>query len=198
LKVLFVSFFVIIIDQISKLFVKGFSIPLLHLNFDGMYHGQTIPVIGDFFNLTFVENPGIAFGLDFGSWFKLVISIFTIIACVGLLYYLYKSRGRNLGFRLSIALILGGAVGNLIDRIFYGVIFGYAPLFYGKVVDFFNFRIFNLFMFNRTFGGYVFNIADVSVTSGVILLLYVLGSRNSESVESSGANLENYLAENKE
>lgn len=172
MKLLFVSLGIFIIDQLSKLFVKGFSIPFLNLNHPGMYPGQSIPIVGDLFSITFVENPGIAFGIDFGSNFKFLISIFTIAATIGLLIYFYYIREKSFGMRLSIAIIIGGAFGNLIDRIFYGYIYGYSSLFYGKVVDFFDFRIFNLFLFNRTFGNYIFNIADMAVTVGVILLLF--------------------------
>lgn len=184
-------------DQITKVLVKGCVIPFLGLYHRGMVHGESIPLIGNTFNITFVENPGIAFGIDFGSQFKLIISIFTILASVGLFVYLYLNRSRILGVRLSLALILGGALGNLIDRIFYGVAYGYAPLFYGKVVDFFNFKMFNLFIFNKTMGSYVFNVADIAVTIGVILLLFAMNREKSEEPEMNPT-LENYLAENKE
>ncbi len=64
---LYLSLGVVVIDQISKLLVKGFSIPFLNINFEGMYLGQMIPVSGDFFRITFVENPGMAFGYDPGK-----------------------------------------------------------------------------------------------------------------------------------
>lgn len=197
MRVLFVTAFVVIVDQISKIFVKGCSIPFLGLYHRGMTHGESIPLIGNVFNITFVENPGIAFGIDFGTEFKLLISIFTILASIGLFVYLYLNRHRILSVRLSLALILGGAMGNLIDRIFYGVAYGYAPLFYGKVVDFFNFRMFNLFIFNKTMGSYVFNVADIAVTTGVLLLLFAMNREKSNEPEINPT-LENYLAENKE
>ncbi|MHB1687642.1 MAG: signal peptidase II [Ignavibacteriaceae bacterium] len=197
MKVLFVSLFVVIVDQITKLLVKGFSIPFIKLNLHGLQPGRSIPVLDGIFNITLVENPGIAFGIDFGSDFKLLISIFALAASAGLLFYIFKNKDKSLGFRLSLALILGGAVGNLIDRIFYGIFYDYAPLFHGKVVDFFDFRIFNLFIFNRTFGNYVFNFADVSVTVGVILLLFAF---NHQKITGNNldSNLEKFLAENKE
>jgi signal peptidase II len=69
-------------------------------------------------------------------------------------------------------LILGGAIGNLIDRTFYGVIYGYAPIFYGRVVDFFNVDFFDFTILGRTYDRWpIFNIADASVTVGVILLV---------------------------
>ena len=99
--------------------------------------GEKIPLVRNVFNITLVENPGIAFGINFGSHFKLVISLFTLLATIGLLIFFSGSKKKS-GLRFSVALILGGAVGNLMDRLFYGVIYGYAPLFYGKVVDFFD------------------------------------------------------------
>jgi len=196
-KVLFFSFGVVLVDQLSKLFVKGFSIPFLNLSIHGMYQGERISLIGNFFNITFVENPGIAFGIYFGDSFKFLISLFTLIASIGLAVYLYRSRNKIFSLRFAIALILGGAIGNLIDRIFYGVFYGYGPLFHGKVVDFFNLKFFNFFIFDRLFGSYVFNFADLSVTSGVILLLFALNWQRNIENEINPA-VENYLADNKE
>ena len=194
MKVLFVSLFVVIIDQVSKLMVKGLSIPFIKLNIQGLERWQKIPVFGGIFNITLVENPGIAFGIDLGSNFKLLVSIFTLVASMGLLYYIFRNKEKKFGFRLSLALILGGAVGNLIDRIFYGILYDYAPLFHGRVVDFLDFRIFNLFIFNRTFGNYVFNFADVSVTAGVILLLFILNKQKITG-DNFNSNLEKALSE---
>ena len=182
MKLLFVSLGIFIIDQVSKLLVKGFSIPFLNIFHAGMHPGQRISVIGNLFSITFVENPGIAFGIDFGSNFKLLISIFSIAATIGLLVYFYHIRGRSFSLRLSIAIIIGGAFGNLIDRTLYGFFYGYSSLFYGKVVDFFDFRIFNLFLFNKTFGNYIFNVADMAVTVGVILLLFNFHRRSSDDI----------------
>lgn len=173
MKVLYVSLAVVIIDQLSKLLVKGFFVPFLNLNFEGMYLGQMIPFWGDFFRITFVENPGMAFGYDPGSSFKLIISIFSLVASIGLIIYLYVIKDKSLTLRISIALILGGAVGNLIDRTFYGVFYNYAPIFYGRVVDFFDFDFFDFTLFGRSYDRWpVFNIADASVTIGVLILLF--------------------------
>jgi signal peptidase II len=98
--------------------------------------------------------------------------IFSILASAGILYYLYRAKDEPFGFRLSLALILGGAVGNLIDRAFYGVIFGEADLFYGRVVDFIDVDFFNVSVFGYSLHRWpVFNIADASVTCGVLLML---------------------------
>lgn len=179
MKALYVSLIIVIVDQITKLLVKGFAISFLGLNFEGMYLGQMIPVWGDFFRLTFVENPGMAFGYDPGESFKLLISIFSLVASIGLVIYLYVIRDKSLSLRIAIACILGGAVGNLIDRIFYGVFFDYAPLFYGKVVDFFDFDFFNFTLFGRSYDRWpVFNIADAAVTIGVLILILFYKKHN--------------------
>jgi signal peptidase II len=138
-----------------------------------MYDGQKIPVIGNFFRITFIENPGMAFGFDPGVNYKLWISIFSLAASIGLVIYLYIIRNQKFSLRLAIAFILGGAVGNLIDRMFYGIFYGYAPLFYGRVVDFLDFDFFNINIFGRHFERWpIFNIADSAVTIGVIILLF--------------------------
>lgn len=172
MKVLYSTLFIVIADQITKFFVKGGTIPILNIHVDGMYYGQSINVIGDFFKITFVENPGLAFGIEVGDTSKLMLSLFTLLASIGIFYYLYKSRHQKLIVRLSLAFILGGAIGNLIDRTFYGVFYDYAPIFYGRVVDFFNVDFFDFTILGRTFDRWpIFNIADATVTVGVILLL---------------------------
>ncbi|MBK9098617.1 MAG: signal peptidase II [bacterium] len=172
MRVLYITFAVIFIDQVSKFYIKGISIPFLNINFEGMYFGESISVIGDFFRITFTENPGMAFGFDPGSDFKLFISVFSLVASVGLLIYLFTIRKKSLSLKIAIALILGGAVGNVIDRMFYGMIYDYAPLFYGKVVDFFDFDFFNFSIFGRSYGRWpIFNIADAAVSIGVLILL---------------------------
>jgi len=173
LKVLVITLAVVIFDQVSKVMVKGFSIPVLNFQYKGMYPGQKIQILGDFFRLTFVENPGMAFGFDPGMDFKSLISIFSIVASIALLIYIYYSRKQMLSLRIALAFILGGAIGNLIDRIFYGVFYNYAPLFYGKVVDFLDFDFFNITIFGRSYDRWpVFNFADSAVTIGILVLLF--------------------------
>jgi len=172
LRVLFVSLFIVIIDQVTKLLVKGFSIPFLHFKYSGMYEGEKIPILGNFFRITFIENPGMAFGFDPGINFKLWISIFSLAASVGLIVYIYYVRSQRLSLRFALAFILGGAVGNLIDRMFYGIFYGYAPVFYGRVVDFFDVDFFDFSIFGRSYDRWpIFNIADAAVTIGVLILI---------------------------
>lgn len=162
MRLIYLSVFVVVFDQVTKLLVKGL-----------MKYGESIELIGDFLKLTYVENPGMAFGLDFGPTSKMFLSLFSVIASIGLVYYLYKIKDQIFVYRLSIALILGGAFGNLIDRVFYGVIFGDAPLMYGKVVDFLNVEFFDFTIFGHTYTRWpIFNIADASVTIGVLLLIF--------------------------
>ncbi len=192
MRVLYISLLVVVLDQITKIIVKGFSIPFLNIKHEGMYHGQRIPMIGDFFQFTFVENPGMAFGIDLGDGFKLWISLFSIVASIGLVYYLFTVRNQSKSLRISLALILGGAFGNLIDRVFYGVFYGYAPLFYGKVVDFFDFDFFDFEIFNRSYDRWpIFNIADLAVSVGVIILLifYNKHQKETESVITSSTEI---------
>jgi signal peptidase II len=188
LRVLYFSFAVVVVDQITKLLVKGFSIPFLNFTYDGMYYGQVIPVIGDFFRLTFIENPGMAFGYDPGDGLKFWVTLFSLVASIGLIIYLYFIREKSLSLRIAIALILGGAIGNLIDRLLYGVIFGYAPLFYGKVVDFLDFDFFNFTLFGRTYDRWpIFNIADAAVSIGVLVLIIFYRKHQKEEEEASAA-----------
>ncbi len=170
MRVLYVTVFIVLIDQVVKLLVKGFEIPYLNLYVAGMSLGASYPIFGDFLRLTFIENPGMAFGIDLGG--KLFLTIFSVFASIGILIYLYRIRQEAFVVRLALALILGGAVGNLIDRVFYGAIFGEGVLFYGKVVDFIDVDFFNLsFLGIHATRFPVFNIADASVSCGVVLLL---------------------------
>lgn len=195
MRVLVLSVLIVVSDQITKLMVKGISIPALGIHFEGMRYGSSTPVWGDFFRLTYIENPGMAFGIDLGG--KLFFSIFSVLASGAILIYLFKARTEPLGFRLSLALILGGAIGNLIDRVFYGVIFNEAPLFYGKVVDFFDVDFFNISIGNYHLSRWpVFNIADAAVTVGVVLLL--IFHRSTQNVPAAAVPSVNEAATNEQ
>jgi len=183
LRVLFFTLSIVILDQISKILIKGFAIPFLDITYKGMYPGQRIQILGDFFRITFVENPGMAFGFDPGIDYKFWISIFSIIASVALIIYIYYARKQTLSLRIALAFILGGAIGNLIDRLFYGVIYNYAPFFYGKVVDFLDFDFFDITIFGRSYDRWpVFNIADSAVTIGILILLFFYRKEPQEKI----------------
>jgi len=169
-RILYVTLFVVLADQITKLLVKGFSIPALNIAVRGMNLNTSKNLLGDFVRLTYIENPGMAFGIDMGG--KLFFSIFSIAASIGILWYIYKVRNERFLVRFPLALILGGAIGNLIDRTFYGVVFDNTPLFHGRVVDFLDVQFFNINLFGYHLTRWpVFNLADSAVTIGVLLLI---------------------------
>lgn len=193
MRILIVSFIIVFVDQVSKFLVKGFSIPFLSIKYEGMFLGQRIPVIDDFFRITFIENPGMAFGFDPGNEMKLWISLFSLFASIGLFIYFYLIRYQSLSLRLAIAFILGGAIGNLIDRMLYGVLYGYGPLFYGKVVDFLDFDFFNVSFLGRNYDRWpIFNIADAAVSIGVLILIifYKKHQKEPEETQTEQLNLQ--------
>jgi len=186
-KSVLIVLLVLIIDQALKFWVKT------HMTI-----GEEIHVAGNWFILHFIENNGMAFGLEFaGKIGKVILSLFRIIAIVAIgwyIRYLIKNDAPT-GIILSVSLILAGALGNIIDSVFYGMIFndshfqvaklfpeggGYSSFLHGKVVDMFYFPIIQghypdwfPFKANQEFIFFrpVFNIADSSITSGVALIL---------------------------
>jgi signal peptidase II len=172
-QVLYLSAAIVLLDQVTKLLVKGASLPSIGISWEGMRYGFSIPVLGDLVRLTYIENPGMAFGISIGAG-KPLFSVVSLVASIAIILYLHKSRNESLGFRIPLAMILGGAVGNMIDRIFYGVFYGEAPLFHGKVVDFLDVDFPDINILGYQMSRWpVFNIADASVTIGVILLLFL-------------------------
>lgn len=179
----------ILIDQGTKLYFKGFN--FFGLEHEGLGYGELIPVFGDFLQFTYILNPGMAFGMTIIP--KIILSLFSILASIGIAWYLSKIIKAHYFIKLSIALIFSGAVGNLIDRVFYGAIFGENPsvmmmnsidtfvyekvlqgfpLFYGKVVDFIQVDIPDVSFMGLNYSHWpVFNIADSCVSVGVVLLI---------------------------
>jgi signal peptidase II len=159
----------IIFDQITKISVKGFN--FFGINHKGMEYGENIKVLGDFLQWTYIENPGMAFGITFGSG-KIFLSLFSVFASIALIFLIKQISNFKYQIRLGFSLIFAGAVGNLIDRVFYGVIYGEMPLFYGKVVDFILVDIPDIDFMGLYYTHWpVFNIADSCVSCGVVLLL---------------------------
>jgi len=191
LKFLSVSFLILITDQLSKFYVKGIHLPFLDFEHLGLPQSRSIPVIDRLFYITPVENPGIAFGIDFGPELKILVSIFTILATLGLVVYLFKIKKEDVFIRLSVAVILGGALGNLTDRVFYGYFYGYASFLSGSVVDFLDLRLFSFFLMNKTFSTYVFNFADVAITLGVTALIFAITKKRKEIRATEKVDVEN-------
>ena len=186
----------IFLDQVVKFYIK--------LNYPLTIFGE-LPIIDiGFFKLLFIENKGMAMGARLNTLLpfldddtaKLILTLFRIVACIGLglwLKNMIKKRASQL-LIFCLCLILAGAIGNLIDSVFYGVIFsssygqvatlfpevGYAPLFYGSVVDMIQFPLATWIWpewlpiiggQEYTFFEYVFNFADSYISTGVLLLL---------------------------
>ena len=176
----------LVLDQALKIWVKTH-----------MYLGQEYQIF-DWFYIHFTENNGMAFGMEFGGdWGKLALSLFRIVFVVFMVSFLLKLIRKNADKVLivSLSLVFAGAVGNIIDGTLYGILFsesyrqiatflpeagGYAPLFFGKVVDMFYFPIFkgylpewipfwggDYFVFFRP----VFNIADSAISIGVAIMV---------------------------
>lgn len=184
-KSIYIIILVLIIDQISKIYIKT--------NFQ-LY--ESVPVFS-WFNILFVENEGMAWGAKIpGEYGKLILTLFRLVAIVGIGYWLWDSARKKAASVLlaAIALIFAGAMGNIIDSVFYGLIFDsshqqtatlfsdnpYGTLFHGKVVDMLSFPLYDGILPSWipvwggerfTFFDPVFNIADTAISCGVGLLI---------------------------
>lgn len=187
--------FIILADQIIKTWVRAH-----------MYMGEEIRFLGNRGMLHYTENNGMAFGMEWGGDAgKLALTLFRIFAVCGIVYslvYLIKHKYHR-GLIMNVSLILAGAVGNIIDSTFYGIMYKYAPLFHGRVVDMFYFPLLKgtypswfPFWANEPFEFFrpVFNLADSAICVGVIMILLYqkryfkhevpeVSSPNSEMVE---------------
>ncbi|MBK0403576.1 lipoprotein signal peptidase [Adhaeribacter sp. BT258] len=179
-KYYLIALLVILIDQAVKFIV--------HYNMEMGLPGE-IKIFGDWFKLHYTLNPGMAFGVELGSDYgKIILTTFRLVAMFGIGYYLYhlvKTRAHS-GFIWCIALILGGAIGNLIDSIFYGVLFdnapygSHSPWFHGQVVDMFFVDLWEgiLPKWIPILGGKpmslwpIFNVADAAIFMGVVFILF--------------------------
>jgi len=188
--IFFIICAIVIADQALKIYVKTHY-----------YVGESHSVIGNWFKLYFIENEGMAYGWKFGGqWGKLLLTLFRLVAVIFGIFYIKKIFGKKYhpGYILCVAMIFAGALGNLIDSLFYGMIFensnpatyniarifpphGYAGFLHGRVVDMLYFPIIQINSLPEWipfFGGkefsffnYIFNIADASVSIGVITII---------------------------
>ncbi len=184
-KAYLLIFLILVIDQVSKIYIKT--------NF---VLGEEVSVFS-WFKILFIENEGMAWGTQIpGMYGKLILTIFRVIAVGAIAYWLYDSAMKNLSNYLivAISLIFAGAFGNIIDSIFYGVIFDnsnghlatlfsdqpYGTWFYGKVVDMLYFPIWSGYLPDWlpiwggnpfTFFNAIFNVADMAISVGVGILI---------------------------
>ncbi|WP_413999622.1 lipoprotein signal peptidase [Flavobacterium sp. W1B] len=185
-KAYLLIFLILIVDQLSKIYIKT--------NF---ILGEEVTVF-KWFKILFIENEGMAWGTEIpGAYGKLILTLFRLVAVGGIGYWLWDSVERKHSSNyliVSIALILAGAFGNIIDSVFYGIIFNdshselatifsdnpYGTLFHGKVVDMFYFPFWhgNLPSWLPFWGGKdftffnaIFNVADVAISTGVGILI---------------------------
>jgi len=179
-------FLVLFIDQAVKIYVK------LHFAL-----GEHVDIF-NWFQIFFIENNGMAFGMEIIS--KLFLTLFRIIAVVLLAFYirnLIRKKART-GFILTISLVLAGAAGNIIDSLFYGLLFddsvghvasflpdggGYASLFYGRVVDMLYFPLIRNSAGQTIFFSPIFNIADSAISVAVVIILLFFRKELNESLE---------------
>ena len=160
-----VAFIIVIIDQFSKLMIKHSQITAIPEN-----------ILSDFLRFTYVENPGLAFGVSIGS-FGWLLFIITVLITFYIIYYLFSDTSLAKGEILSLNFILGGAIGNLIDRSF--TLFNLFN--YRGVIDFIDIGISNFYRWP-----YIFNIADMSVTIGIIVFIissYLYSNENNVANE---------------
>jgi signal peptidase II len=192
-KSVLLIFLILFIDQVSKIYIK------LHFAL-----GEHVDVFG-WFKIYFIENNGMAFGMEIIG--KLFLTLFRIIAVGTLAYYIHlliKNKVKT-GYILTVSLVLAGAAGNILDSLFYGIIFsaseymgpvatflpdggGYASLFHGKVVDMLYFPLIKNSAGETLFFSPIFNIADSAISVAVGIILIFFRKELNESLESKKEN----------
>ncbi len=172
---------ILLFDQFVKLYIKT------HFML-----GEEVNVFGNWFKLHFTENYGMAFGIEFGGKTgKVFLTVFRIIFVMGILWYIQSmaKKGMAMSYVISWTFIAAGALGNIIDSVFYGAYFGYDSWFHGRVVDMLYFPLVQTtipewfpFWAGEDFEFFrpVFNIADAAITIGFVLILLTQGHANLE------------------
>lgn len=171
MRVLWLSAFVVALDQATKAAVLQFMSPANGIS-------RSFSVVGDWLRLTFTENPGMAFGITIGP--PGTVTVLSLVATLLVGVYIYRVRDGYAPYLWSLALIFGGAVGNIIDRVFYGVLLDYGPYFTGRVVDFIHVSLWKGFIPSAIpliGGSYmelfpIWNVADMSIVIGVVGVLF--------------------------
>ena len=167
MRVFWIAGAVVLLDQATKAAVLEF-----------MYREQSIPLLGDWLRLTFTENPGMAFGITIGP--PGTVTVLSLVATILVAAYVYQVRNDYAPYRWSLSFILGGAIGNIIDRVFYGVFLDYGTWFTGHVVDFIHVSLWQGFIPRGVpmFGGSylelfpIWNVADMSIVLGVVGVMF--------------------------
>jgi len=167
MRVFWIAGAVVLLDQATKATVLQF-----------MYREQSIPLLGDWLRLTFTENPGMAFGITIGP--PGTVTVLSLVATVLVAAYVYQVRNDYAPYRWSLSLILGGALGNIIDRVFYGVLLDYGSWLTGRVVDFIHVSLWQGFIPQNVpmvGGSYlelfpIWNVADMSIVLGVVGVMF--------------------------
>jgi signal peptidase II len=171
MRFLWLSTAVVLVDQATKAAVVQFMASPSGVS-------RSIPLVGDWLRLTFTENPGMAFGITVGP--PGTVTVLSLIATCLVAAYIYRVRDGYAPYLWSLALIFGGAVGNIIDRVFYGVLLDYGTYFTGHVVDFIHVSLWRGFIPDAVpliGGSYmelfpIWNVADMSIVLGVVGVLF--------------------------
>jgi signal peptidase II len=185
MRVLWISAVVLFVDQVTKITVLN-----------TMYRHESIALVGDWLRLTFTENPGMAFGIQVGP--PGTVSVLASVATLLIAAYIWQVRHTYLPYRISLAFIFGGALGNIVDRIFYGEILGYGHFFTGRVVDFIHVSLWQGFVPESVplVGGTyielfpIWNVADMAIVLGVVGVLALYRGFHEEEMERRRAEIE--------
>lgn len=163
----------LLLDQSSKILIHNhFDVKYLNSDYYILKNPNSeIRIIGDIVKFVYVENAGMAFGVQFGEY-KVFLSIFSIAVSIFLIGIVLQLEKEKVPIQIAFSLITAGAIGNLIDRVFYGIIFGYGKILWGRVIDFVQVDIPDISIGSVNYTHFpVFNVADSCITIGVTILI---------------------------